>query len=201
MSTLATCLATGVCATSTQLSMKLCCMQSAQLSAMLLLGLMTRGRVWCKARSNLLTATGSLSRATLPTWALAMLARRSQLPFNLPVDCDKDNGNYWFDVKMTSNGAELPSTYYTVYCEESTIYMKPTGNGVWKLFCIDCCGHKSIDCDFVNRVSSSTSMSMCQSFNAMHLRISGPGSSTSLSALVPDRCSVAGSCWRSITSS
>ena len=50
--------------------------------------------------------------------------------FNLPVDCDKDNGNYWFDVQMSHLGDEIPSTYYTIYCEGRTIYMKPTGSGV-----------------------------------------------------------------------
>ncbi len=50
--------------------------------------------------------------------------------FNIPVDCDKDNGNYWFDVKMEQSGEEIPSTYYTVDCEDRTVYMKPTGAGV-----------------------------------------------------------------------
>jgi hypothetical protein len=50
--------------------------------------------------------------------------------FNIPVDCDKDNGNYWFDVRMEQSGNEIPSTFYTVFCEERTIYMKPTGVGV-----------------------------------------------------------------------
>ena len=50
--------------------------------------------------------------------------------FNIPVDCDKDNGNYWFDVMMEQRGEEIPSTYYTLYCEDRTIYMKPTGIGV-----------------------------------------------------------------------
>ncbi len=60
----------------------------------------------------------------------AYMGEELSATFNMPVGCDKDNGNYWFDVKMTQKGQELPSTYYTVFCEESTVYMKPTGNGV-----------------------------------------------------------------------
>ena len=50
--------------------------------------------------------------------------------FNMPVGCDKDNGNYWFDVKLTQNMTDVPVTYYTVFCEDRTVYIKPTGNGV-----------------------------------------------------------------------
>ena len=51
--------------------------------------------------------------------------------FNVPVDCDKTNGNYWFDVNVVVNGSAVPSTFFTVYCEDRTIYVKPNGNGVW----------------------------------------------------------------------
>jgi hypothetical protein len=50
--------------------------------------------------------------------------------FNLPVNCDKPNDNFWFDVDMTQNGEAILSTYYNVYCEDHTIYMMPTGDGV-----------------------------------------------------------------------
>jgi hypothetical protein len=50
--------------------------------------------------------------------------------FNVPVDCDKNNGNYWFDVNVVVNGSAVPSTFFTVFCEDRTIYIKPNGNGV-----------------------------------------------------------------------
>ncbi len=51
--------------------------------------------------------------------------------FNVPVGCDKNNGNYWFDVSLEMDGgAEVPSTFYTLHCEEHTIYVTPTGDGV-----------------------------------------------------------------------
>ena len=51
--------------------------------------------------------------------------------FNLPVNCDKTVGNFWFDVKLTrNNGAEFPFTFYQVFCEEATVYISPTGDGV-----------------------------------------------------------------------
>ncbi len=65
-----------------------------------------------------------------PNMGTGYVGEEISATFNLPVDCDKDNGKYWFDVKMEQNGQEIPSTYYTLFCEESTIYMKPTGDGV-----------------------------------------------------------------------
>ena len=50
--------------------------------------------------------------------------------FNIPVDCDKNNGFYWFDVKLSQNKIEIPSSYYFVGCEDYTIYITPAGDGV-----------------------------------------------------------------------
>ena len=47
--------------------------------------------------------------------------------FNVPVNCEKDNGLYWFRVSVLVNGTAVPSTYYTVFCEDHTIYVKPNG--------------------------------------------------------------------------
>jgi hypothetical protein len=65
-----------------------------------------------------------------PNMGTGYMGEEISATFNMPVDCDQNNGNYWFDVTMTQNNQEIPSTYYKVYCEESTIYMTPTGNGV-----------------------------------------------------------------------
>jgi hypothetical protein len=50
--------------------------------------------------------------------------------FNVPVNCDKNNGNYWFNVNVVVNGLAVSSTQFTVFCEDRTIYVKPSGNGV-----------------------------------------------------------------------
>ena len=65
-----------------------------------------------------------------PNMGTGYIGEELSATFNIPVDCDKDNGNYWFDVRMEQSGNEIPSTFYTVFCEERTIYMKPTGVGV-----------------------------------------------------------------------
>ena len=65
-----------------------------------------------------------------PNMGTGYIGEELSATFNIPVDCDKDNGNYWFDVRMEQSGDEIPSTFYTVFCEERTIYMKPTGVGV-----------------------------------------------------------------------
>ncbi len=90
-----------------------------------------------------------------PNMGTGYMGEEISATFNMPVGCDKDNGNYWFDVKMTQDGQEIPSTYYTVHCEESTIYMKPTGNGV--CFRRVLCAAHLIDSRVDNRASSSTS--------------------------------------------
>ncbi len=65
-----------------------------------------------------------------PNMGKGFVGEEMSASFNLPVGCDKDNGNYWFDVKLTQNMTEVPSTFYTVFCEDRTVYIKPTGNGV-----------------------------------------------------------------------
>ena len=65
-----------------------------------------------------------------PNMGTAYMGEELSATFNMPVDCDKDNGNYWFDVKLTQNKTDVPVTYYTVFCEDRTVYIKPTGNGV-----------------------------------------------------------------------
>ncbi len=34
-----------------------------------------------------------------PNMGTAYMGEELSATFNMPVDCDKDNGNYWFDVK------------------------------------------------------------------------------------------------------
>ncbi len=65
-----------------------------------------------------------------PNMGTGFVGEEISATFNLPVNCDKVNDLSWFDVNMMQNGQEIPSTFYDVYCEDRTIYMMPTGDGV-----------------------------------------------------------------------
>jgi hypothetical protein len=65
-----------------------------------------------------------------PNMGKGFVGEEISATFNMPVGCDKDNGSYWFDVKLTQNQNDVPGTYYTIFCEDRTVYIKPTGNGV-----------------------------------------------------------------------
>ena len=65
-----------------------------------------------------------------PSNGIGFVGEEFSATFNIPVDCDQDNGLYWFDVQMWSNGTEIPSTFYKIYCQDYTIFFKPTGAGV-----------------------------------------------------------------------
>ena len=64
-------------------------------------------------------------------FASAYTGEELSITFNVPVNCDKDNGFYWFNVLLTQNSDfEVPSTYYIVHCEGYKIYIMPNGDGV-----------------------------------------------------------------------
>ncbi len=118
-----------------------------------------------------------------PNMGTGYMGEEISATFNMPVDCDQNNGNYWFDVLLTQNGQEIPSTYYNVFCEDSTIYFKPTGNGVckylwWGLLLF------IPGLFFSSRASSSTSTWWYQSPTTLTSPRRGPGNSILSSARV-----------------
>ena len=62
-----------------------------------------------------------------PNKGTAYMGEEISVTFELPVGCDKDDDEYWFDVKLMQGTRQVPKTYYSVFCEESTIYIKPVG--------------------------------------------------------------------------